>query len=54
MKLKKETRKNLNLKVSESELKQIKKLADKYTNGNLSQWVRYTAINYRPKKSELK
>lgn len=43
----------LSLSVSPSELRTIKKLAGKYAGGNVSAWIRYCAINYKPKKREI-
>lgn len=48
-------KKNLiNLKISENELQEIKKKADKYTNGNLSAWLRYAAIKFNPTQGQIK
>ena len=43
----------LSISVSPSELRTIKKLAQKYAGGNVSAWIRYCAINYKPKKHEV-
>lgn len=42
-----------NFKITSTEFEGIKKLADKYADGNVSQWVRYAAKNFRPSKSDL-
>lgn len=44
----------VNLKVTEEEHKIMRELAEKYYNGNLSGWIRYTASRYNPKSSELR
>ena len=49
----KEKRQLYNLLLTPSEYKEIKNRADKYTGGNFSAWLRYTAMKYEPKKSEL-
>jgi hypothetical protein len=51
--LDKEKRRNFTMRMSAEEMKQLQEKADLYTNGNLSQWIRYAAFNYVPKKSEL-
>lgn len=38
----------LNLKVSETEMKRIRAKADKYTDGNISAWLRLAGQNYTP------
>ena len=54
IKNKKESEKtNVNFRVTKDELDKIKKLAKKYAGGNLTAWLKYTAINYKPKKSEI-
>lgn len=45
--------KPLTLKVPERDLAAIKEKADYYTNGNVSMWMRYAALNHRPKKADL-
>ena len=45
--------KPMTLKVPEGDLAAIKEKADYYTNGNVSMWMRYAAINHRPKKADL-
>lgn len=50
---KKKKPKMINIRVSEDELKAIHEQAEKYTSGNITAWIKYTALNYRPKKSEL-
>ena len=52
-KLQDEKRKNFTMRMSQEELKTLQAKADLYTNGNLSEWIRYAAFNYQPKKSEL-
>lgn len=41
------------LKLSERERAQIQANADMFTEGNLSEWIRYASINMTPKKSDL-
>lgn len=48
-----EPKKIVNFKVTDSEMDEIKKNASRFYNGNVSGWIRYTALNYAPKKSEL-
>ena len=41
------------IKFDESELERIQRLADRYTNGNFSRWVREAAVrDERPRKRE--
>jgi hypothetical protein len=50
----KPTKKNLlNLKVTDLELKLIRQKAEKYTGGNISEWIRYAAIQLDPKLTDL-
>lgn len=52
--LKKQNRSILrNVKVTPEEEIQIQENADKYADGNFSEWVRYAAINLKPKKRDL-
>lgn len=44
---KKNKNKQLQIRVSEEEREKIKKLADKYTNGNISLYVVYAALNFK-------
>ena len=54
LKIKKESSKVLvNFRVTKDELEEIKSLAKKYAGGNMTAWLKYTAINYKPKKSEV-
>ena len=46
-------RTHMTFTVSEAERKAIYKLADKYTGGNVSAWLRYSATEYQPKCEEL-
>ena len=43
----------INFKVNELELAQIQTKADHYTNGDLSKWLRYAAIELEPKTEDL-
>lgn len=49
-----ETRKKFNIRISEEEKKALQKKADKYTEGNVSDWFRLAGANYEPTKDELK
>lgn len=43
----------LNLKVTPKEMHQIQLKADKYTGGNVSEWIRYASIQLEPRVSDL-
>ena len=43
----------INVKWTDKDLKELKKKADKYTNGNMSAWIRYAATQLDPKASDL-
>ncbi len=43
----------INLKVTPTEYIQIKKNAIKFTKGNMSEWIRYAAIQLKPKPCDL-
>lgn len=47
------SRKNINFKVSEYELKLMKKQAKKYAGGNLSAWLKYATTKLAPLKEDL-
>jgi len=49
----KEHRLPYTLRLGTAEVVLIQALADKYTEGNISAWLRYTALNYTPKANEL-
>ena len=49
----KEKIKLVNFKASVEDINKIKNMARKYFNGNLSGWIRYCSMNYRPKKDEI-
>jgi hypothetical protein len=46
-------RKLLNFKVTSDESAVIKRNADQFADGNVSEWVRYAALHFRPNSSEL-
>jgi hypothetical protein len=46
-------KKIMNFKVTKEQMEAIKDNARKYFNGNISGWMRYTALNYVPQKKEL-
>lgn len=43
----------LNLKVSGKDRSHLLTLAKKYAGGNLSAWLRHSALNYKPGKTEV-
>lgn len=47
-----ETKKKL-LKIPMSDFEKIELLADRFTGGNISMWIKYAAINHVPSPSEL-
>lgn len=49
----KKKKKLINFLATENEINLMKDLCRKYANGNLSQWIVYSSINYRPSKDEL-
>ena len=49
----KQTLKVINFKISDDERKVLKQKALQYTGGNVSEWLRYAAMNHVPKPSEL-
>ena len=44
----------VNFRATQEDIKIIKKMAKKYAKGNVSAWLRYVAMNYKPTKKELK
>lgn len=46
-------KKLINLKVTLEQEKEMQKKADKYTGGNLSEWIRYASTQLDAKKSDL-
>jgi len=44
---------NINFKVNENELMKIRENAKKYTEGNISRWIRYAAIKLEPKSEDI-
>jgi formylmethanofuran dehydrogenase subunit E len=42
-----------NVKLTEEESALIQENANKYANGNFSEWVRYAAIQLKPKKKDI-
>lgn len=52
-KSKESIRRLVNFKANNEELEAIKKNADLYADGNLSEWVRYASINFKPSKKDL-
>jgi len=43
----------MNFKISNQDRKAVIENANKYTGGNISAWVKYASLNYKPKKGEL-
>lgn len=43
----------INLRINKKDLEKIKKDAEKFYIGNLSAWIRYCCLNYKPKSDEL-
>jgi hypothetical protein len=52
-KVKRETRSNLTIRLSQIEYNQVLQKALTYTEGNISEWVRYAAQNCMPRKADL-
>lgn len=52
-KLVKEELRPVNFKIAPSEYEKLEEKAKQYTNGNVSEWIRYAALNHKPSKSEL-
>ena len=40
-------------RATKGQLKRLQELANQYTNGNVTAWLLYCALNYKPKKKEL-
>lgn len=54
IKKKKTTKCNfIGFRVSDKELNDLKLKSNLYTEGNLSEWLLYSGLNYSPKKDEL-
>ena len=51
--IKKAVRKLMNFKVTDEERALMQAKADKYTNGNVSDWLRYAGTKLDPKKCDL-
>ena len=43
----------ITIKINLEESSKIRENAKKWTNGNISEWIRYSAINLEPNKSDL-
>lgn len=43
----------INLKLSRGERRLIQAKADKFSGGNVSEWIRYAAINLEPRIQDL-
>lgn len=44
---------NFNIKMTPTELKELRAVADKYMGGNLTALVKYAAKNFKPLKSDM-
>jgi len=56
MRLKKQNKykeKTVAFRVTDRDLNKIKIKAGLYTDGNISEWVTYAALKYRPMKDEI-
>jgi len=40
-------------KVNADEMRELLKKAHQYTKGNISEWVRFAALNFKPKKEDF-
>ena len=49
----KEPSKKKLVKIPVDEFEKIQELANTYTGGNTSMWIKYAALNHRPNKDEL-
>lgn len=49
----KEAMRMIAARVSDAEYKAIEQKAKKYADGNVSEWIRYAAVNMEPKKDDL-
>jgi len=49
----KEEKKIFNMRLTETEIKAIKAKAELYYDGNMSGFMKWAALNYNPKASEL-
>jgi len=52
-KVKRDPGKNLTFRISEKEYNNVLKKAAVFTDGNVSEWVRYASQNFMPRKSDL-
>lgn len=52
-KVKRESRRNMTFRISEKEYNAVLRKASVHTNGNVSEWVRYAAQNFTPRKADL-
>jgi len=50
---KKKEVKTIPIKCTLDVIEQLQNQADKYTEGNLSEWLRYAGVNCIPKKSDI-
>lgn len=49
----KKKNKRILVAINSSEHQRIQEKADKFANGNVSLWMRYSSINHTPKESDL-
>lgn len=52
LKLKKDKTRQITIRIPEKELKELKALAKKYAEGNLSRWLIVSGLRYIPKRGE--
>jgi len=52
-KVKRESRHNMTFRISEKEYNAVLRKAAVHTDGNVSEWVRYAAQNFTPRRSDL-
>ena len=45
--------KNMNIKIKLSDLKIVRDFADKYTGGNVSNWLRYAMLKAKPSAKDF-
>lgn len=43
----------LNIKVTDRDKKLLVRAAEKYARGNLSEWLRFAGMTFRPKKTQV-
>lgn len=51
--MKKQKTKPIHVKMSEAQLRALKKKANRHCEGNLSKWMRYAALHFIPHEGEI-